>query len=446
VIQNRNIVFKKGYGKADLKNRVDITPSTVFHAASLTKQFTAMSIMLLVNRNKIRLDDPVDKYITVPIASQKHMTIRQMLNHISGIRDQWVLVTLAGKHLYQDEITQADVSRLVAQMTSVDFEPRDKFLYSNTGFTLAGMIIHKVTGQSLGDFARDNIFRPLGMTNTVIISRHNQPVANLALGYTGEKPYQVWMPKLSVPGATNLYTTVEDLARWDRNFDDKIVGGEAALSEMKKPAKLADGTDAEFFKDDEGNIVKYGLGLEITRYRGREVIEHDGRDAGYRTHLIRFPTEGLAVACLCNLALPENNLPARMAREIAKIYLGEPPGPQPSPIVDPPEPPSNSPGRADLARFTGRYHSDEIRMTYRVVLQRDSSLAIRRPNYPDTPLVSASPDGGLFLVKSFGRPISEGTVLFTEVGGKITDFTLTGDRFKRHRIINFQFRKLPEQQ
>src|SRR4030095_11920624 len=262
VIQKGRIIYSRGYGMADIDRGIKITPPTVFHAASLTKQFTAMSIMLLVQQRKLKLDDPVDKYITVPIATQKHMTIRQMLGHISGIRDQWVLVTLAGKRLYEDEITQDDVLRLVAQMTSVDFEPGKEILYSNTGFTLAAMIVDKVSGQSLGDFARDNIFRPLGMANTVIIAKHDQPVANLAVGYGEERPFKVWMPNLSVPGATNLYTTVEDLARWDRNFDEKTVGGDAVLSMQEEtwlstrpPHKATLGKDA-----DGSNPIHYGLG------------------------------------------------------------------------------------------------------------------------------------------------------------------------------------------
>jgi CubicO group peptidase (beta-lactamase class C family) len=451
VVQRGEIIYRNGFGMADLKNNVPIKSTTVFHAASLTKQFTAMSIMLLVNRGKIRLDAPVDKFITVPIATQKGMKIRQMLSHISGIRDQWILVTLAGKHLYEEEITMAEVLRLVAQMTSVDFDPGDKLLYSNTGYTLAGQIVQKVSGQSLSDFARDNIFRPLGMANSVIIAKFDQPVANRALGYTGEKPFQVFMPKLSVPGATNLYTTVEDLARWDHNFDAMTVGGAAALSEMQKPIKLNNHTDAELFTDDQGNPVKYGLGLMITKYRGHNVIEHDGRDAGYRTHLMRLPDDQFAVAILCNLELPETNLPREMARQVANIYLHDRLGPEEPRIMPPPETPSGPPG-PDLARFTGQYRSEEIRMTFRVV-QRDSSLVIQRPNFEDTSLIRGSPGGVDFGINSFGppiphgagfgRPLTHGAVFFTHNGEKITGFTLTGDRSGLPRIHNFLFTKVP---
>src|SRR5262245_6532342 len=179
VIKDGVIVHKRGYGMADIDHHVAITPSTVFHAASLTKQFTAMAIMLLVKDGDLKLSDPVDKYIDVPIAKRphgRHMTIGDMLSHLSGLRDHWVLVTLAGLRLYDDVVTQEKVLDLVARMKSVDFEPGRDFLYSNTGFTLAGLIVKKVSGKSLSDFAHDRIFQPLGMTNTLIINKHDQNV------------------------------------------------------------------------------------------------------------------------------------------------------------------------------------------------------------------------------------------------------------------------------
>jgi CubicO group peptidase (beta-lactamase class C family) len=446
VIKDGGIIYKRGYGMADLGRGIAITPSTVFHAASLAKQFTAMSIMLLVQRGKLELSDPVDNYLNVPIATRtfgKHMTIGEMLSHISGIRDQWVLVTLAGLRLYDDMVTQDEVLKLVSRMKTVDFKPRDDFLYSNTGFTLAGLIVKKVTGQSLGDFAYENIFRPLRMNDTLIINTHDQVIYHSALGYT-DKTFQLWMPKLDVTGPTNLETTVEDLARWDRNFDDKTVGGAGLLSQMQTPAKLSNNRFAELGKDDDGNIIHYGLGLELTKYRELNVVEHDGRDAGFRAHLIRFPEQHFAVACLCNLALPENKLPRKLVRKVADIYLVDQlaprPAGQPSAVATslsaPPTP-------AQLAAFTGRYHSEEVDATYQVVLQPDSSLVIRRPNYNDTPLKPASLPAGLFAIDDFGQTITNGTVLFTRTQEKVTGFFLSGFRGLQPRITKFPFTKLP---
>jgi CubicO group peptidase (beta-lactamase class C family) len=442
VIKDGNIIYKRGYGMADLDHGIKIAPTTVFHAASLAKQFTAMSIMLLVKGGQLKLDDRVDKFITVPIAHDKHITIRQMLSNISGIRDHWVLVTMAGKHLYDEVVTEANVLNLVSRMTSVDFEPSEGILYSNTGFTLAGQIVQKVTGKSLSDFAHDNIFQPLGMNNTVIIKKHDQAVQNRAFGYTEKPPFKRWMPKLDVTGPTNLQTTVEDLARWDRNFDDKTVGGDAALSPMQTEAKLSNGTTALIGKDDDGNLIHYGLGLMLTKYRGLNVVEHDGRDAGYRAHLIRFPDQHFAVACLCNLALPDDNLPGKLARQVADIYLFSPPAAHSSPAVPPASTPPAPHTPADLAKFTGEYHSKEIDSTYRIV-QQGSSLVIKRHNYPDTPLVLASLPARNFRMGQFGRPMTRGLVHFREEAGTIIALEITGFRGLLPRITDFPFTRKP---
>jgi CubicO group peptidase (beta-lactamase class C family) len=446
VIKDGGIIYKRGYGMADLDRGIAITPSTVFHAASLAKQFTAMSIMLLVQRGKLDLNDPVDNYLDIPIATRpqgKHMTIGEMLSHISGLRDQWVLVTLAGLRLYNDVVTEDEVFKLASRMKTVDFEPGDGFLYSNTGFTLAGLIVKKLTGQSLSDFAYENIFRPLRMNDTLIINTHDQAIYHSAIGYT-DNPFKRWMPKLDVTGPTNLETTVEDLARWDRNFDDRSVGGAGVLSQMQTPAKLSNGQPAELGHDDDGNITHYGLGLELTKYRGLNVVEHDGRDAGFRAHLIRFPEQHFAVACLCNLALPENNLPRKLVRKVADIYLGDQLAPRsadrPPPVATSPSAP---PTPAQLAAFTGRYRSEEVDATYEVVLQPDSSLVIRRPNYNDTPLKLASLPAGLFAIDDFGQTITNGTVLFTRTQEGVTGFFLSGLRGLQPRITKFPFTKLP---
>ena len=413
VIKDGSIIYKRGYGMADLDHSIAITPTTVFHAASLAKQFTAMSIMLLVQQKKLSLDDEVTKYVR-QLQVGKRITIADMLSHVSGIREQFVLLTMAGWRLYDDLVTREDVIDLVSRMKSLDFDPRKDLIYSNTGYTLAGLIVEKVTGQSLSDFARDNIFKPLGMNDTVIVEKHGQIVHNRAYGYS-EQPFELWMPNLDVAGATNLLTTVEDLARWDRNFEDKTVGGDTVLSQMQTPAELSDGTLAKLGTDGFGNVVHYGLGLQITKFFSVDVVEHDGRNAGYRSHLIRFPDKRFAVACLCNLALPDDHL-RHLARRIAFIYLTDrfaapPPSEYPADFVsvDPTPPAPLTP--VDVTEYTGSYYSKEIGTTYQIVLKASSSLAIVRHKYPATDLTRALPD--TFTIKGFSRPLTTATVRFT---------------------------------
>lgn len=322
VIRNGSIVYKRGYGMADLDHNIRIDAATVFHAASLSKQFTAMAIMLLVKQGRLSLDDDVRTHLAMVPDLGVRVTVGHLLRHTSGLRDQWDLVTMAGWRLSDDVVTQADVLRLVSRMKALNFRPGDQYLYSNTGFTLAGAIVERVSGQSLREFARTNIFQPLGMSRTVIRETHGLVVQRHAYGYRvgADGRFEVRMPNYDLVGPTNLLTTVEDLARWDRNFDDKTVGGDLALGQMQARGTL-----------NNGDTVPYGLGVMLSEYRGRRVVEHDGRDAGYRSHLIRFPDQRFAVACLCNLALPDDSLPGTLVRRVADIFLADQLAPVPPP-------------------------------------------------------------------------------------------------------------------
>jgi CubicO group peptidase (beta-lactamase class C family) len=426
VMRAGKIVYERGYGMADLDHSIAITPTTIFHAASLAKQFTAMAILLLEEQGKLKLNDDVRKY--VPELSARlapSITIGDMLRHLSGIRDQWALITMAGWHLYDDVVTESDVMDLVARMESLDYMPGERLNYSNTGYSLAGLIVERVSGKPLSDFARDNIFAPLGMKNTIIARTHGQIVQNRAYGYwttNGNRPFTLGMPNLDITGPTNLLTTVEDLALWDRNFDDKTVGGDFALSQMRTPATLTNGARAEL---EDG--VGYGLGVKITKYRNLPVVEHDGRDAGYRAHLMRLPDQHFAVACLCNLALPDDRLPGELAREIVDVLLADQLGPKPPRPNHAHAPASTnaSPG-ADLSEFTGRYRSDEVDSTYTVEL-RGSGLVLTRPRYKPTPLTQTF--GPIFSMEGFSRPIPSGNVVFqVDNRDRVTGFVIDGGR------------------
>jgi CubicO group peptidase (beta-lactamase class C family) len=439
VMQDGKIIFKRGYGLADLDHGIAITPSTVFHAASLAKQFTAMSIMMLVRQGKLSLEDDV-KTIVPELTVKKPVSVGDILRHISGIRDEYTLFTMKGWRLYDDLVTQKDVVNLVSQMESQDFEPRTDLMYSNTNYSLAAMIIKNKTGKSLTEFAQENIFKKLRMDNTSIIDNHAQIIKNRALGYwqrDKDQPYEVLMPNLDITGPTNLQTTIEDLALWEANFIDKTVGGDYALIPMQTPAVLSNGKNAEL-----GPNVYYGLGLQLTKYNTLDIVEHDGRDAGFRAHFIRFPAQRFAVACLCNFALPENYLPRKIVRRIADIYLA---GHFPAPMLaeDEAEPlrvTESVAGRADLSEYMGSYYSKEIDTAYQIVV-KGSSIAIKRSKYDDTlltPVTSGPADD--FSYQGFSRPLATGTVRFMRTKGKIDGFEMSGKNAGGgERLRNFRF-------
>ena len=390
VAKQGRTIYERGYGMADLDHNIAIDPATtVFHAASLAKQFTAMAIMLLVAQNKLKLTDAVVDHIgeIKNLKSANRITIGKMLHHTSGIRDQWVLATLAGWRLSDDTIMHKDVLDLVKRMRTLNFDPGAAYSYSNTNYTLAGLIVARVAHSDLGFgpnhdprdvfsvFVDKHIFQPLQMTSTKITKTHGEIVHNRAYGYRGDYPnFEIRMPNYDLVGPTNLLTTVRDLIRWDHNFNSKDVDGDGALSAMQTP---------------EAPANRYGLGLFIGTHNGLRVVEHDGRDAGFRSHLIRFPERQLAVALLCNVALPDATPTYSLVRNVADIYLAMPPGagPQASPEVL--SAPAAAPS-ADLTEYVGHYYSAEIDATYGIGLQ-GSQLTLTRQKY--APVVLIGPLG-----------------------------------------------------
>jgi CubicO group peptidase (beta-lactamase class C family) len=309
VYKDGQTVYKRGYGMADLDHDIPIKPDTVFHVASVSKQFAAMSIMLLVKQGKLSLDDKVQKYITELREFDQPITIRHLLHHTSGLRDQWELLIMSGWRLSEDVVRDEDILDLVSRMKALNFAPGERYLYSNTGFTLAALIVKRVSGQSLREFAEANIFKPLGMSRTFFRDDHYVIVKNQAYGYVGagNNIFKLSVPNYDTVGASSLLTTVEDLARWDQNFYDPKVGGADVITQMQTSGKL-----------NSGAPMGYGLGLSVGTYRGLNLIEHSGADAGYRSHLMRFPEQRFSVACLCNLGAAG---PGALARKVADIYL-----------------------------------------------------------------------------------------------------------------------------
>jgi len=309
VIRDGSIIYKHGYGAADLDHDIPISPGTVFHVASVSKQFTAFSVMLLAQQGKLSLDDPVRKYITELRDFGTPITIRHLMHHTSGLRDQWNLLIMSGWRLSEDVVRDADVLDLVSRMKALNFKPGDQHLYSNTGYTLLAQIVKRVSGQSLREFAEANIFKPLGMNSTFFRDDHAVIVKSQAYAYN---PGPGGVFKLSVPnydtvGASSLLTTVEDLARWDQNFYDHRIGGKSIIDQMQIPGTLNGGVK-----------INYAMGLSVLKYKGLNVVEHSGGDAGYRSHLMRFPDQRFSVACLCNLGSAN---PSLIARGVADIYL-----------------------------------------------------------------------------------------------------------------------------
>src|SRR5690242_15048838 len=302
-------VYEKGYGMADLERDVPITPASIFHVASISKQFTAMSILLLEQQGKLSIEDDVRKYIPGLPDYGKRITLRHLLQHTSGIRDQWTLLRMAGWR-GDDLITEDDVMWALTRQRALNFDPGAEYLYSNSGFTLLAVIVKRVSGHSLREFADEQIFKPLGMAHTHFHDDHTMVVPHRTSAYESRPGggWSVSIPVFDTYGATSLFTTAEDLLRWEQNFTTPIVGSPALLARMQQEGILNDGTR-----------TGYALGVAVGTHRGVREIGHSGADAGYRADVERYPDQQLAVAALCNAS---NSNPGALTRQVADLYLG----------------------------------------------------------------------------------------------------------------------------
>ena len=354
-------IFENGYGMANLELNAPITPASVFHVASVSKQFTAAAIMLLVRDGKLSLDDDIRKYVPEIRDLGQRITIRHLLTHTSGLRDQWDLLAMARGRFEEDRITEDDVLEIMGRQKALNFTPGTEYLYSNTGYTLAGTIVKRVSGKSLREFADERIFKPLGMANTHFHDDFTMVVKGRAAGYArgSDGKWHVSLPNYDTYGATSLFTTVGDLLKWEANFDKPIVGDATLLRDMQVSATLTN-----------GDSTAYGYGISTEVYRGARLVGHSGGDAGYRTYVGRFPQHGLALTVLCNAA-PAN--PVALVRGVADVLLGS----ALSPVETFATSKTTTLSREQVARFAGVYVNPATGAPTLVTLRGDSLIVGR---------------------------------------------------------------------
>ena len=387
------LLFAKGYGAADVEAMRPFTPESKVYMASVSKQVTAMAVLLLVEDGRLRLTDPVRKYIPELPAYADEVTVAQLLNHTSGIRDYFTVGVFDGfgdDHVY----TEAGVLDILAKQQALNFTPGSEFLYSNSGYVLASIIVQRISGQRLDDFARARIFTPLGMTGSKFQHIHTATIADKANGYErrGDR-WQVSNSYLDVVGDGGLYSSVHDMLQWLANLDRPQVGAKA-LDLMRASAELNDGSPSG-----------YGMGLETSVFRGRELVQHSGALVGYRTADWWFPKERLGIVVLCNRA---DARPGELAARVAAVFLPE---------GDKPAAPAKTPDTVeDVGPYAGLYRDGKG--GYVELAARSEGLFLLRPDLalaaaggPGQFVVASDPDGvrlvfeagGLKLVRD-GQP------------------------------------------
>jgi len=369
VYENGGIAFEKGYGSANLEYGIPISPTTPFIMGSVTKQFTAAAIALLVDQGRISLDDDVHKYIPELPDYGQRITINELVHHTSGLRDFWALVETAGMRL-DDTYAVSDVLDLASRQKHLEFAPGTEYDYSNTGYVALGEIVRRVSGESLARFEADQIFGPLGMTHTHFQDDHTVIVPGRAYAYAPrDSGWRIDVWNNDIVGQGGLMTTVEDLQKWDENFYTGKVGGPRFLALQLEQGRLANGT-----------VLAYAFGLEVGTYRGLKLVEHTGSTGGYRTIISRFPSVHTSVVALCNAS---NITTTTLSHHVADIVLASaftapPPAPRVPNAARARQASASTLAPADAKRFAGHYHSDELDATFAI---RDSAgtLLLERP-------------------------------------------------------------------
>src|SRR5262245_15210210 len=332
-------LYTHGYGMSNLEYNVPITESTVLESGSVAKQFTASAIVLLAQDGKLSLDDDIRKYLPeVPSFGGQKITIRHLLTHTSGLRDQWGLLGIEGRGPGSQVHSALTTLDLITHQKMLNFPPGSAYLYSNSGYALAGLIVQRVSGKTLDAFTQERLFRPIGMTHTQWRDDFTEVVRNRATAYSGsaQTRYETDMPFTNMVGNGGLLSTMSDLLKWNENLDNPKVGGRAFTEALETRMRLTSGRE-----------ITYALGLEASPYRGLREVSHGGSTAGYRTHMARYPDQHVAVAVWCNNASAG---PAALLHQVADLVLTFP---QPSVAQASAErvevPPSS------IARWAGTY-------------------------------------------------------------------------------------------
>lgn len=312
VIKDGQIIHKRGYGMADLEHDVPIRPSSVFYIGSVSKQFVAACMLLLDEQGKIDLDADVRTYIPEFPDYGYKITIRNLIHHTSGIRDNLTLWELVGRsHL--EEIPEEEIFDMICRQKELNFEPGTRYMYSNSCYFLMSIIVERASGLSLREYADKHIFQPLGMQNSIFGDNNRRIIRNRAFAYgkNSDGSFNSMLMRFDLVGSGGLYSTVEDLFLWDQNLYNNKIGtrGQAFVDDMLSNGKYKDGSE-----------VDYAFALVNGKYKGLRTISHSGALGGYRAYFIQFPEQQFSVIILSNF---ENFLPQNLAQQVADIYLAD---------------------------------------------------------------------------------------------------------------------------
>ena len=323
VIHRGRIAFRRGYGVTDLRSWNKIDEQTNFRLASCTKQFTATAIVLLARDGKLRYEDRLTDFFPEFPAYGKSITVRNLLNHTSGLPDYEDLMTKPDAGTPPEKIPQihdAGALKLLEQQSSGKFPAGTKWEYSNSGYAVLSLIVEKVSGKPFGQFLQERIFTPLQMSNTIAYEKGKNDVSHRTYGHTKNDDHWTETDQSStsaVLGDGGIYSSLNDLEKWDRAVRDHTLLSEAEMRPALTPVNPSQGQPYH----PDGSPAAYGFGWFLNPYHGHKRMWHYGETVGFRTVIERFPEDQLSIIVLCNRA---DLNPEKLALQVADLYLGTP--------------------------------------------------------------------------------------------------------------------------
>jgi CubicO group peptidase (beta-lactamase class C family) len=418
IVQDGKIIYETGYGMADLENHIPISPESRFYIGSISKQFVTFSILLLYEAGKLDLDDDVRTYIPEFPDYGYKLTIRHFIHHTSGVRDNLTLWSLRGNSIL-DEVPEKGILELICRQKELNFEPGSQYLYSNSCYFMLGIIVERVSGKTLNEFAQEQIFQPLEMTSTVFHDNNENLIPDRASGYSfsDNKTVRNQISRYDLVGSGGMFSTVRDLAKWDRNLYANNLGksDQALIDTM-----LTDGLL------NSGESAGYAFALVNGDYRGLKTVSHSGALGGYKAYYVQFPDQKTSVIILGNFG--QFN-PGRYAYQVADILLD----------TDFTEEPLQTEARArsenekhdfrldpeDLKRYEGRYYSEELD-TYYTLVKENNILQMR--------VAFNEPVSGIPTYEN-GFNFNGLEVVFMESNGQVSGFKLNAGRVRNLSFV-----------
>jgi CubicO group peptidase (beta-lactamase class C family) len=355
ISRNGQVVFSRAWGMADLEHNVPLTTQSIIEAGSVSKQFTAGAILLLEQQGKLSLEDDVRKYVPeVPDYGYK-ITLRQMMQHKSGLKDWGAIASIAGWPRTTKTYNNDDALYIISNQKTLNHRPGDEYLYSNSNYQLLTIIVQRVSGISLADYTRKYIFEPAGMKNTQWRDNYKRIVPNRAIAYSKSGSlYQTNMPNEYVYGNGGLLTTAEDLLIWTNYYLNGKFGSPSLLEKQLSTSAF-----------NNGVMHRYAAGLIVGKFRGWNYVAHDGATASYRANLEACPELGLAIAWLSNTSEFDNDT-LNVANAVGNYLI-----PFKEPEVKKEMPPSYPVSPEKLSSYTGWYRNTRSGEGVKLSLQKD---------------------------------------------------------------------------